>query len=177
MNTPRAGPSRRGASSLPRAMGFPPLHRHIALLSVLPFAIQFVGIGFSDALGEGLCGSAFGVPLREAVLYGLVSEYYYYGQFFLLLLSLKAAYALGLLIHGFLEGSPALPPWAQRAGVALSALYLGAFLLTRTLPLPFLTPAGPALLSPAPLDPLSVMMVLPEPFLLWRLLQPRSPGP
>ncbi|TBH21884.1 hypothetical protein [Thermus thermamylovorans] len=154
-------------------MGFPPLHRHIALLSVLPFAIQFVGIGFSDALGEGLCGSVFGIPLREAVLYGLVSEYYYYGQFFLLLLSLKAAYALGLLIQGSLAENPALPSWARRAGLALSALYLGAFLLTRTLPLPFVTPVGPALLSPAPLDPLSAMMVLPEPFLLWLLLRGR----
>lgn len=153
-------------------MGFLPVHAKVALLSILPFVIQFVGIGFSETLGEGLCGSALGVPLREAVLYGLVSEYYYYGQLFLLLLSLKTAYALGLVIQGFLEGHPRLPLWGRRVGVALSLLYLGSFVLTRTLPLPFATPVGWAFVSPAPLDPLSLLMVLPEPFLLWLLRRP-----
>ncbi|WP_117237059.1 hypothetical protein [Thermus sediminis] len=147
----------------------------IAGLSLLPFFLQFLGLGFADVLGEGLCGSALGVSEAEAVRYGLVSEYYLYGQLFLVLLALKVTYALGLLILRFMypDQDPPFTPLVWRLGVGLSLTLLLLFLLTRTLPLPFPTPLGLALLSPAPLDPLSLLMVLPEPFLLGLLLRHR----
>ncbi|GGN00557.1 hypothetical protein GCM10007092_13190 [Thermus composti] len=145
----------------------------IAVLEVLPFFLQFLGLGLSETLGEGLCGSALGVSEAEAVRYGLVSEYYFYGQAFLVLLALKAAYALGLVLLRFMypEKAPPFAPLVWRLGMGLSSALLLLFLLTRTLPLPFLTPLGPAWLSPAPLDPLSLLMAAPEPVLLgllWR---------
>lgn len=142
-------------------------------LSLLPFFLQFLGLGLGEALGQGLCGSALGVSELEAVRYGLVSEYYVYGQLFLALLALKVTYALALLVLRFMFPQQD-PPFARLVwgvGVGLSTVFLLLFLITRTLPLPFATPLGPALLSPAPLDPLSVMMVLPEPFLLWLYLR------
>ena len=141
----------------------------IAGLSLLPFFLQFLGLGLSDRLGQGLCGSALGVSEAEAVRYGLVSEYYFYGQLFLALLALKVTYALGLMVLRFMypDQDPPFAPLVWRLGVGLSLTLLLLFLLTRTLPLPFTTPLGPALLSPARLDPLSLLMVLPEPVLLW----------
>ncbi len=145
----------------------------IAVLEVLPFFLQFLGLGLSETLGEGLCGSALGVSEAEAVRYGLVSEYYFYGQAFLVLLALKAAYALGLVLLRFMypEKDPPFAPLVWRLGVGLSSALLLLFFLTRTLPLPFPTFQGLALLSPAPLDPLSLLMAAPEPVLLgllWR---------
>lgn len=139
------------------------------VLSLLPFFLQFLELGLGDKLGQGLCGSALGVSEAEAVMYGLVNEYYLYGQLFLVLLALKVTYALVLWVLRLMYPGkdPAFAPLVWGVGVGLSAVFLLLFLITRTLPLPFLTPLGPALLSPAPLDPLSVMMVLPEPFLLW----------
>ena len=144
----------------------------IAALEVLPFFLQFLGLGLSETLGEGLCGSALGVSEAEAVRYGLVSEYYFYGQAFLVLLALKATYALGLVLLRFMYPGedPPFAPLVWRLGVGLSSALL-LFLLTRTLPLPFPTFQGLALLAPAPLDPLSLLMAAPEPFLLgllWR---------
>ncbi|MER3602907.1 MAG: hypothetical protein C4298_03250, partial [Thermus sp.] len=142
-----------------------PLLPYAALLEVLPFFFQFLGLGLSERLGQGLCGSAFGLGEKEAVRYGLVSEYYFYGQAFLALLSLKATYALGLSVLRFMYAKgdpPGFEPLVWKLGVGLSWTFLLAFLLTRTLPLPFLTPVGLAWLSPAPLDPLSLLMVLPE---------------
>ncbi|MFN4072074.1 MAG: hypothetical protein ACK4G4_01430 [Thermus sp.] len=138
-------------------------------LSFLPFFLQFVGLGLGGKLGQGLCGSALGVSEAEAVMYGLVSEYYLYGQLFLVLLALKVTYALGAWVLRLMypHRDPPFAPLVWRLGVGLSGVFLLLFLVTRTLPLPFLTPLGPALLSPAPLDPLSLIMVLPEPFLLW----------
>ncbi len=146
----------------------------VAALELLPFLLQFLGLGLSESLGAGLCGSALGVSEAEAVRYGLVSEYYLYGQIFLVFLTLKATYALGLLLLHFMypEEDPPFAPLVWKAGVGLSLAFLILFALTRTLPLPLPTALGPALLAPAPLDPLSVLMVLPEPFLLlllWRL--------
>ena len=143
----------------------------IAALEVLPFFLQFLGLGLSETLGEGLCGSALGVSEAEAVRYGLVSEYYFYGQAFLV--ALKATYALGLVLLRFMYPGEAPPfaPLVWRLGVGLSSALLLLFLLTRTLPLPFPTFQGLALLAPAPLDPLSLLMAAPEPFLLgllWR---------
>ena len=66
---------------------------------------------------------------------------------------------------------PPFAPLVWRLGVGLSSALLLLFLLTRTLPLPFPTFQGLALLAPAPLDPLSLLMAAPEPFLLgllWR---------
>lgn len=138
-------------------------------LSLLPFLLQFLGLGLGDKLGQGLCGSALGVSEAEAVMYGLVNEYYLYGQLFLVLLALKVTYALALWVLRLMypDEDPPFTPLVWRLGVGLSGAFLLLFLITRTLPLPFLTPLGPALLSPAPLDPLSLVMVLPEPFLLW----------
>lgn len=138
-------------------------------LSLAPFLLQFLGLGLSRELGQGLCGSALGVSEAEAVRYGLVSEYYFYGQLFLALLALKVTYALGLMVLRFMypDQDPPFAPLVWRVGVGLSLVFLLLFLLTRTLPLPFATPVGLAFLSPAPLDPLSLLMVLPEPFLLW----------
>lgn len=101
-------------------------------------------------------------------MYGLVSEYYLYGQLFLILLALKVTYALALwVLHlMFPDREPPFAPLVWKIGVGLSGVFVFLFLITRTLPLPFFTPVGPALLSPAPLDSLSLMMVLPEPFLL-----------
>lgn len=138
-------------------------------LSLAPFLLQFLGLGLSEEIGQGLCGSALGVSEAEAVKYGLVSEYYFYGQLFL------ASWPEG---HLRLAHGP--PPHVPRPGPSLRPLAVAArggpfpgllllFLLTRTLPLPFATPLGLAFLSPAPLDPLSLLMVLPEPFLLWLL--------
>ncbi len=143
----------------------------IAGLSLLPFLLQFLGLGLSEKLGQGLCGSALFVSEVEAVRYGLVSEYYLYGQLFLILLALKVTYALGLMVLRFMypDQDPPFAPLVWRVGVGLSLTLLALFLLTRTLPLPFSTPLGPAFLSPAPLDPLSLIMVLPEPLLLWLL--------
>ncbi|GAB5602463.1 hypothetical protein FJNA_09880 [Thermus sp. FJN-A] len=144
-------------------------------LSFLPFFLQFLGLGLGEALGQGLCGSALGISEGEAVRYGLVSEYYFYGQLFLALLALKVTYGLALAALRFMYPT-ADPPFARRVwqvGVGLSLVLLLLFLLTRTLPLPFFTPLGPALLSPAPLDPLSVLMVLPEPLLLYLYLRNR----
>jgi hypothetical protein len=140
-------------------------------LSLAPFLLQFLGLGLSEELGQGLCGSALGVSEAEAVKYGLVSEYYFYGQLFLALLALKVTYALGLMVLRFMypDQDPPFAPLLWRLGVGLSLALLLLFLLTRTLPLPFATPLGLAFLSPAPLDPLSLLMVLPEPFLLWLL--------
>gem|GEM_PF-2230708 len=70
----------------------------------------------------------------------------------------------------WIAGLSVLPFFLQFLGLGLSerlGTLLLLFLLTRTLPLPFSTPLGPALLAPAPLDPLSLIMVLPEPLLLW----------
>ncbi|WP_185747693.1 hypothetical protein [Thermus amyloliquefaciens] len=144
-------------------------------LTLLPFFLQFLGLGLSEVLGQGLCGSALGVSEAEAVRYGLVSEYYLYGQLFLVLLALKVTYALVLITLRFMypKGEPPFAPWVWRVGVGLSTVFLLLFLLTRTLPLPFATPLGPALLSPAPLDPLSLLMVLPEPPLLFLYLRYR----
>ncbi|WP_208619947.1 hypothetical protein [Thermus tenuipuniceus] len=144
-------------------------------LTLLPFFLQFLGLGLSEVLGQGLCGSALGVSEAEAVRYGLVSEYYLYGQLFLLLLALKVTYALILVALRFMypKEEPPFAPWVWKTGVGLSAAVLLLFLLTRTLPLPFATPLGPALLSPAPLDPLSLLMVLPEPILLFLYLRHR----
>ncbi|SDE95670.1 hypothetical protein SAMN04488243_11762 [Thermus arciformis] len=141
----------------------------IAGLNLLPFFLQFLGLGLGETLGQGLCGSALGVSEAEAVRYGLVSEYYFYGQLFLILLALKVTYALGLVVLHFMYPGedPSFAPLVWRLGVGLSLALLLLFLLTRTLPLPFATPLGLAFLSPAPLDPLSLLMVLPEPFLLW----------
>ncbi len=142
-----------------------PLLPYIALLEALPFFFQFLGLGLSERLGQGLCGSAFGIGEGEAVRYGLVSEYYLYGQVFLLFLALKVTYALGLALLRFMyekADPPGFEPLVWKLGVGLSWAFLLAFLLTRTLPLPFLTPVGLAWLSPAPLDPLSLLMVLPE---------------
>ncbi|MGC8876221.1 hypothetical protein [Thermus sp.] len=138
-------------------------------LSLSPFLLQFLGLGLSETLGQGLCGSALGVSEAEAVRYGLVSEYYFYGQAFLVLLALKVTYALGLWVLRLMYPGedPPFAPLVWRVGVGLSLALLFLFLLTRTLPLPFPTPLGLAFLSPAPLDPLSLLMVLPEPFLLW----------
>lgn len=151
----------------------------IAGLTLLPFFLQFLGLGLGQVLGPGLCGSALGVSELEAVQYGLVSEYYLYGQLFLIVLALKVTYALGLLTLRFMypEADPPFALWFWRLGVGLSLLLLGLFLLTRTLPLPFATPVGPALLSPAPADPLSLIMVLPEPFLLWLFWRNRPRAP
>ncbi len=146
----------------------------VAGLEVLPFFLQFLGLGSSETLGEGLCGSALLVSEAEAVRYGLVSEYFFYGRFFLLLLSLKITYALGLMIFWFMyQGGnpPRFEALVWRIGMGLSGILLLAFLLTRTLPLPFSTPLGPALLAPAPLDPLTLLMVLPELPLLYLFLQ------
>lgn len=142
-----------------------PFLPRLAFLETLPFLLQFLGLGLSQQLGEGLCGSALGIGEREAVRYGLVSEYYFYGQFFLLFLALKVTYALGLALLRFMyekADPPGFEPLVWRLGVGLSWTFLLAFLLTRTLPLPFFTPVGLAWLSPAPLDPLSLLMVLPE---------------
>lgn len=147
----------------------------IVALSLLPFFLQFLGLGLSDVLGQGLCGSALGISEAEAVQYGLVSEYYLYGQLFLGLLALKVTYALALMVLRFMypDQDPPFAPLVWRLGVGLSLVMGLLFLLTRTLPLPFSTPVGPALLSPAPLDPLSVIMVLPEIPLLALLLRHR----
>ncbi|WP_243027375.1 hypothetical protein [Thermus albus] len=147
----------------------------VVTLSLLPFLLQFLGLGLADRLGQGLCGSALGVSEAEAVMYGLVSEYYFYGQVFLILLALKATYALVLWVLRLMypDRDPPFAPLAWRVGIGLSGVFILLFLVTRTLPLPFFTPLGPALLSPAPLDPLSVMMVLPEPFLLGLYLRYR----
>ncbi len=147
----------------------------IAGLSLLPFFLQFLGLSLGEVLGQGLCGSALGVSELEAVKYGLVNEYYLYGQLFLALLALKVTYALVLMALRFMypEKDPPFAPWVWKVGVGLSLVLLLLFLATRTLPLPFSTPLGPALLSPAPLDPLSVLMVLPEPFLLGLYLRYR----
>jgi hypothetical protein len=122
----------------------------IAGLSVLPFFLQFLGLGLSERLGQGLCGSALGISEAEAVRYGLVSEYYFYGQLFLILLSLKVTYALALMALRFMypDRDPPFAPLVWRLGVGLSLTLLLLFLLTRTLPLPFSTPLGPALLAP-----------------------------
>lgn len=90
----------------------------IAALEVLPFFLQFLGLGLSETLGEGLCGSALGVSEAEAVRYGLVSEYYFYGQAFLVLLALKATYALGLVLLRFMYPGedPPSPPWCGGSG-------------------------------------------------------------
>lgn len=139
----------------------------VAALELLPFLLQFLGLGLSKSLGPGLCGSALGVSELEAVRYGLVSEYYLYGQVFLVLLALKATYAFGLLLLRLMyEEDPPFAPLVWKVGVGLSLTLLLLFALTRTLPLPFPTAQGLALLAPAPLDPLSLLMVLPEPFLL-----------
>jgi len=142
-------------------------------LSLSPFLLQFLGLGLAKELGPGLCGSALGVSEVEAVRYGLLNEYYFYGQLFLALLALKGTYALGLWVLRLMypEEDPPFAPRVWRVGVGLSLALLLLFLLTRTLPLPSATPLGLAFLSPAPLDPLSLLMVLPEPFLLrlfWR---------
>ncbi|APD08425.1 MULTISPECIES: hypothetical protein [Thermus] len=144
-------------------------------LSLLPFFLQFLGLGLGGALGQGLCGSALGITEAEAVRYGLVSEYYFYGQLFLALLALKATYALLLLVLRFMypDQDPPFAPWVWRVGVGLSSVFLLLFLGTRTLPLPFSTPLGPAWLAPAPLDPLSLLMTLPEPLLLGLYLKHR----
>jgi len=141
----------------------------VAGLSLLPFFLQFLGLSLGNKLGQGLCGSALGVSEAEAVMYGLVNEYYLYGQLFLALLALKVTYALALWVLRFMypDRDPSFAPVVWKVGVGLSGMFLLLFLVTRTLPLPFFTPLGPALLSPAPLDPLSLIMVLPEPFLLW----------
>lgn len=144
----------------------------IAALEVLPFFLQFLGLGLSETLGEGLCGSALGVSEAEAVRYGLVSEYYFYGQAFLVLLALKATYALGLVLLRFMYPgrTPLRPPGVAARGGAL----LGP---PPPLPphphpapsLPHLPGPGPP--RPRPLDPLSLLMAAPEPFLLgllWR---------
>ncbi len=144
-------------------------------LSLLPFFLQFLGLSLGEVLGQGLCGSALGISEAEAVRYGLVSEYYLYGQLFLLLLALKVTYALGLMVLRFMYPDQD-PPFALgiwRLGMGLSLTMLLLFLLTRTLPLPFSTPLGPAVLAPAPLDPLSLLMVLPEPLLVGLYLRYR----
>ncbi|WP_337845055.1 MFS transporter, partial [Thermus sp.] len=78
-------------------------------LELAPFFLQFLGLSLGEALGQGLCGSALGVSEVEAVRYGLVSEYFLYGRLFLVLLALKATYALALLVLRFMypeEGPP-----------------------------------------------------------------------
>jgi hypothetical protein len=153
-----------------------PLLPYAALLETLPFFLQFLGLGLADRLGQGLCGSVFGVGEKEAVMYGLVSEYYLYGQVFLVLLALKVTYALGLALLRFMyeKGEPpGFEPLVWGLGAGLSWAFLLAFLLTRTLPLPFPSPLGLAWLSPAPLDPLSLLMVLPELPLLYLLYKLR----
>lgn len=144
-------------------------------LELAPFFLQFLGLSLGEALGQGLCGSALGVSEVEAVRYGLVSEYFLYGRLFLVLLALKATYALALLVLRFMypEEDPPFARGVWRVGVGLSWTYLGFFLLTRTLPLPLGTPLGPALLAPAPLDPLSLLMALPEVPLLYLLYRGR----
>lgn len=149
----------------------PPYLTWVALLEALPFSLQVLGLGLGGGIGEGLCGSAL-LSEAEAVRYGLVSGYVLYARLFLLLLALKLAYALGLALLSFM-GWVRLSRGLWRVGVALSALPLLGFLLTRTLPLPFLTPLGPALLPPAPLDPLALLMLLPELPLLGLLLRLR----
>ena len=84
-----------------------------------------------------------------------------------------AAAAPGVVFLRFMYPGedPPFAPLVWRLGVGLSSALLLLFLLTRTLPLPFPTFQGLALLAPAPLDPLSLLMAAPEPFLLgllWR---------
>ena len=113
----------------------------IAALEVLPFFLQFLGLGLSETLGEGLCGSALGVSEAEAVRYGLVSEYYFYGQAFLVLLALKATYALGLVLLRFMYPGED-PPFAPL--VWRRATWWGRFFSSSSSPAPCPFPSPPS---------------------------------
>ncbi|WP_408646657.1 hypothetical protein [Thermus sediminis] len=128
------------------------MHRLAALLLILPFFLQLLGLG-ETPLGGGLCGELF--RQRDPAL-ALISPGFWYGLLFMVLLALQLGYGLALLLLPLLEVR--LGPGWPRAGRYLVGVLLLLFLLTRTTGLPAPGEGG-LVLERAPLDPLSLLLV------------------
>ncbi|MCS6868114.1 hypothetical protein [Thermus sp.] len=126
--------------------------RLAGILLSLPFFLQLLGLG-DTPLGGGLCGEVFRVGDPSLALQ---TPGFWYGLLFMLLLALELGFGLSLLLLPLLEVR--LSPGWLRGGRYLVGLLLLLFLLTRTAGLPFPGPSGWAL-EPAPLDPLSLLLV------------------
>lgn len=123
-----------------------------ALFFILPFFLQLLGFG-DTPLGGGLCGEVF--RAKDPAL-ALRTPGFWYSLLFMALLALELGYGLSLLLLPFLEVRPGRG-WV-RAGRYLVGALLALFLLTRTTGLPIPGPQG-LVLEPAPLDPLSLLLV------------------
>jgi len=126
--------------------------RLAALFLVLPFFLQLLGLG-DTPLGGGLCGEVFRV---KDPAWALTAPGFWYGVLFMLLLALELGFGLSLLLLPLLGERPGAG-WL-RAGRYLVGTLLVLFLLTRTTGLPA-PAAGGWVLEPAPLDPLSLLLV------------------
>ncbi len=104
-------------------------------------------------MGGGLCGEVF--RLKDPAL-ALKTPGFWYGLLFMVLLALELGFGLSLLLLPLLEVRPG-KGWI-RAGRYLVGTLLLLFLLTRTTGLPAPGPGGWTL-EPAPLDPLSLLLV------------------
>ncbi|GAA5334135.1 MULTISPECIES: hypothetical protein [Thermus] len=126
--------------------------RIAGILLTLPFFLQLLGLG-DTPLGGGLCGEVF--RQKDPAL-ALQTPGFWYGLLFMLLLALELGYGLSLLLLPLLEVR--LGPAWLRTGRFLVGALLALFFLTRTTGLPLPTPTG-VVLEPAPLDPLSLLLV------------------
>ncbi|TBH17595.1 hypothetical protein [Thermus thermamylovorans] len=126
--------------------------RLAAFFLALPFFLQLLGFG-ETPLGGGLCGDMFAgrdLPLDQQ------PAGFWYGVLFMFLLAAQLGYGLSLLLLPLLEVR--LGPGWLRVGRGLVGTLLLLFLLTRTTGLPTPGPVGWRL-EPAPLDPLSLLLV------------------
>ncbi|MFN4070501.1 MAG: hypothetical protein ACK4HT_02910 [Thermus caldifontis] len=121
-------------------------------LLALPFFLQLLGFG-NTLLGGGLCGELF---LAQNPALAFQTPGFWYGLLFMGLLALQLGYGLSLILLPLLEVSVG-PAW-RRLGRYLVGVMAGLFLLTRTTGLPAPGPGG-WVVEPAPVDPLSLLLV------------------
>ena len=126
--------------------------RRAARCLILPFFLQLLGLG-DTPLGGGLCGEVFRV---QDPAFALKTPGFWYGLLFMVLLALELGYGLSLLLLPLLEVRPG-KGWVRAGRYLVGTLFL-LFLLTRTTGLPTPGPGGWTL-EPAPLDPLSLLLV------------------
>lgn len=88
--------------------------------------------------------------------FALKTPGFWYGLLFMVLLALELGYGLSLLLLPLLEVRPG-KGWVRAGRYLVGTLFL-LFLLTRTTGLPTPGPGGWTL-EPAPLDPLSLLLV------------------
>lgn len=145
-----------------------PKVRWAAALLIAPFFLQLLGVG-DTFLGGGLCGELFG----NEIPFGLQEAGFWYAVMFMMLLMFQLMYGAFLLLTRLLEIPGSMERGTYLGGVWLVGLITLLFILTRTTGLPTPSPQGFALGAPAPVDPLSLILIgcsWMGAFLLWRLL-------